>query len=397
MSRENSNPLIQRLIKLRSLCASIRCNNISSHREHRVHRENPRPLLNNRFSLWSMCALWLMVFTLSGCGREPLYQSQSYVFGTLVDISIYGEEAARAADLAAVIQQDFQRLHHKLHAWNESSDLSRLNRAFAAGESVEIDPELARLIEQAQQFSAQSDGLFNPAIGLLIGHWGFQRDMFKPVSIDQLAIEQLVAANPQMQDIALSKSASGIVADGRNPAVKLDFGGYAKGYALDRAAAYLKSQGAHNALINIGGNVIALGKRGERNWHVGIQHPRKPGAIASLDLEDGWAIGTSGDYQRYFELDGKRYCHVLDPRSGYPAQHTQSVTVLLPPGELSGTLSDVASKPIFISDAVHRHQMAAKLGVNDFMIIDDQGHITVSKTMQQRLKWKNDVEVHTLP
>jgi len=348
-------------------------------------------------NLWSLCTLWLMVFAFSACGREPLYQSQSYVFGTLVDISIYGEEAARAADLAAVIQQDFQRLHHKLHAWNENSDLSRLNRAFAAGESVEIDPELAQLIEHAQQFSTQSDGLFNPAIGLLIGHWGFQRDMFKPVSINQSAIEQLVAANPQMQDIVLRKSASGIEVSSRNPAVKLDFGGYAKGYALDRAAAYLRAQGANNALINIGGNVIALGKRGERNWHVGIQHPRKAGAIASLDLEDGWAIGTSGDYQRYFELDGKRYCHVLDPRSGFPAQHTQSVTVLLPPGELSGTLSDVASKPIFISDDSRRRDMAKKLGVDNFMVIDDASNIAASTAMQQRLKWKNDVEVRTLP
>ncbi|PKO24615.1 MAG: thiamine biosynthesis protein ApbE, partial [Betaproteobacteria bacterium HGW-Betaproteobacteria-8] len=351
--------------------------------------------MKNRFSLWSLCALWLTVFALSACGREPLYQSQSYVFGTLVDISIYGEEASRAADLAAVIQQDFQRLHHKLHAWNESSDLSRLNRAFASGESVEIDPELSKLIEHAQQFSTQSDGLFNPAIGQLIGHWGFQRDMFKPVDIDHAAIEKLVATNPQMQDIVLHENASGIEASSRNPAVKLDFGGYAKGYALDRAAAYLKAQGTHNALINIGGNVIALGKRGERNWHVGIQHPRKPGAIASLDLEDGWAIGTSGDYQRYFELEGKRYCHVLDPRSGYPAQHAQAVTVLLPPGELSGTLSDVASKPIFISEDSHRSAMAKKLGVENFMVIDDAGNIAASPAMQQRLKWKNDVEVRT--
>ncbi|PKO92634.1 MAG: thiamine biosynthesis protein ApbE [Betaproteobacteria bacterium HGW-Betaproteobacteria-1] len=394
---------MQRPINLWSLCTKIRWNNLFSHREHRVHRENPPPFLKNRislwslWSLWSLCALWLTVLALSSCGREPLYQSQSYVFGTLVDISIYGEEASRAADLAAVIQQDFQRLHHKLHAWNEDSDLSRLNRAFAAGERVAIDPELAQLIRHAQQFSAQSDGLFNPAIGLLIGHWGFQRDMFKPVDIDRAAIEELVVANPQMGDIVLLESAAGIEAEIRNPAVKLDFGGYAKGYALDRAAAYLKAQGANNALINIGGNVIALGRRGERNWHVGIQHPRKPGAIASLDLEDGWAIGTSGDYQRYFELDGKRYCHVLDPRNGFPAQHTQSITVLLPPGELSGTLSDVASKPIFISNDGQRSDMAKKLGVENFMVIDDAGNIAASPAMQQRLKWKNDVEVRTLP
>ena len=100
------------------------------------------------------------------------------------------------------------------------------------------------------------------------------------------------------------------------PRVKLDLGGYAKGYALDRAAEILKSQGIHNALINIGGNVLALGTHGTRPWRVGIQHPRKPGPLATLELRDGEAIGTSGDYQRYFELDGKRYCHLIDPRTG---------------------------------------------------------------------------------
>jgi thiamine biosynthesis lipoprotein len=347
----------------------------------------------------SILLLWLCFVTLilSACGREPLYHSQSYVFGTLVDISIYGEQADRAAKLAGVIQQDFQRLHRKLHAWDEDSDLSRINRAFEEGRRVPVDAELASLILQAQRYSSQSDGLFNPAIGQLIGHWGFQRDMFKPVSIDQEAIRRLVNANPQMTDIQLYETSSGIEIESQNPFVKLDFGGYAKGYALDRAAGYLRSEGVRNALINIGGNVIAIGMRGGRNWRVGIQHPRGSGAIASLELEDGWAIGTSGDYQRYFELDGKRYCHLLDPRTGFPAQHTQAVTVLLPPGDHNGTLSDVASKPIFISDDSHRSEMAKRLGVDHYLIIDANGSITASAAMKQRLKWKSDVEVHTIP
>ena len=110
--------------------------------------------------------------------------------------------------------------------------------------------------------------------------------------------------------------------------MQLDLGGYAKGYALDRAAELLRKQGIHNALINIGGNVLALGQHGNRPWRVGIQHPRKPGALATLELHDGEAIGTSGDYQRYFMLGKVRYCHLIDPRSGYPMQGVQAVTVL---------------------------------------------------------------------
>jgi thiamine biosynthesis lipoprotein len=342
-----------------------------------------------------------MVFALSACGREPVYQSQSYVFGTLVDITIYGEEESRAAELASRIQQDFQRLHQKLHAWDESSELSRINRAIAAGESISIDTEMADIIEQAGVFSAASGGLFNPAIGGLIQQWGFQRDSFSAVDIDRKAIDRLVAANPRMEDIRINRKNDGrILLSSRNTAVRLNLGGYAHGYAPARAGAYLKTEHAKNALINIGGNVMALGRHGERPWHIGIQHPRKSGAIASLDLEDGWAIGTSGDYQRYFELDGVRYCHVLDPRSGYPARHLQSVTVLVPPGNLTGTRSDADSKPIFITEPENRKKMAQQLGLTHYMTIDQAGNISVSAAMQKRLQWKTDVKpniLQTLP
>jgi FAD:protein FMN transferase len=120
--------------------------------------------------------------------------------------------------------------------------------------------------------------------------------VFKPTKIDEETINNLVKANPQMTDI--------VVNDGKvfskNSAAQLDFGGYAKGYALDSALVYLQKQGVKNALINIGGNIIGRGKHGEKPWRVGIQHPRKPNAIAVVNLESGWAIGTSGDYQRYY-------------------------------------------------------------------------------------------------
>ena len=329
--------------------------------------------------------LLLVVFTLllNGCSREPLYQSQGYVFGTLVDVSIYGEPEPRARELADHVLQDFQALHNQLHAWQPGSELNKLNQAFADGKSPPISTELAQIITNATALSVQSNGLFNPAIGGLIKQWGFQRDEFTAVKIDAAAITGLVKADPKMTDIIIENN----LASSKNPTVRLDLGGYAKGYALDRAVKYLRRQNVKNALINIGGNIIALGKHGEKPWRVGIQHPRKPGPIATLDLNNGWAIGTSGDYQRYFELAGKRYCHVIDPRSGYPAQGTQAVTILVPPSEQAGTLSDVASKPIFISSSDDRTTTAKTMGVADFMVIDAQGKIFVSASMARRLKW----------
>lgn len=330
---------------------------------------------------WLVISLFLL---LTSCGREPLYQSQSYVFGTLVDVSIYGESEPRARELAGHVLEGFQGLHNRLHAWQTGSELNQLNQAFAEGNKpVPVSAELAQIINNATALSVQSNGLFNPAIGGLIKTWGFQRDEFTPVKIDEAVISKLTKADPKMTDIVIYQN----MAYSKNPAVKLDLGGYAKGYALDRAAAYLRGQGVKNALINIGGNIIALGKHGDKPWRVGIQHPRKPGPMATLDLSDGWAIGTSGDYQRYFELDGHRYCHIIDPRTGYPAQGTQAVTILVSPGKLAGTLSDVASKPIFISPQNDRAKAAQAMGIKDILVIDAQGKIYLSTDMAKRLQW----------
>jgi thiamine biosynthesis lipoprotein len=154
------------------------------------------------------------------------------------------------------------------------------------------------MLSDITKLSNQSKGTFNPAIGKLVKLWGFHRDEFTPQNIEPNKINALVAKNPKMSDISID----GNHISSANPAVQLDLGGYAKGYALDIGLAYLREQNIRNALINIGGNIIALGKHGNKPWRVGIQHPRQPNAIATIDLPSGWAIGTSGDYQRFLIL-----------------------------------------------------------------------------------------------
>lgn len=335
---------------------------------------------------------------LNSCGREPLVQSQSYVFGTLVDVSIYGEPESHAHALINQILQDFQSLHNRLHAWQQGSELYALNEAFAKGQQpIQISDELATIIQDATRLSQQSQGAFNPSIGHLIGVWGFQRDEFSPVTVEPAQIQKLLIANPQMTDIVITQHS----VYSKNPAVKLDLGGYAKGYALDMAVSYLRKQGVKNALINIGGNIIAIGQHGEKPWRVGIQHPRQAGPIATLALPDGWAIGTSGDYQRFFELHGQRYCHIINPATGYPAQGTQAVTILVAPGLASsnhtGTLSDVASKPIFIAPAPERGKAASMMGIQNVLLIDASGKVFISPAMQKRLQWVDpDQQAHIL-
>jgi thiamine biosynthesis lipoprotein len=327
------------------------------------------------------------LFALLGCSKPLFYEEEAYVFGTRVEVSIAEVEEVRARQATAAVMHEFQRLHDQLHAW-KASELSALNTAISQGQPKIVSVELATLLQQSAQFSAQSGGLFNPSIGGLIQTWGFQADEFKAILPDEQKILALLKANPKMGELSFrnTNNPAGVEIRSANRALQFDLGGYAKGYALDRAAAILRQQGIQNALINIGGNVLALGQHGSRPWRVGIQHPRKPGPIATLTLHDGEAIGTSGDYQRFFELNGKRYCHLIDPRNGYPAQGVQAVTILTH-GAQAGLLSDVLSKPLFISGKNNWRAMAQQINLQEALLIDADGIVHVSVAMQKRLEF----------
>ncbi|WP_255988590.1 FAD:protein FMN transferase [Chitinolyticbacter albus] len=342
-----------------------------------------------RRALWRIGALarlllppLLLAAQLTGCGQPPLYQRSGYAFGTKIDITIWGLPEARAAGHTSALLAELDRLHGRFHAW-QPSPVTRLNAAFAAGKAAPIDAELAGLILRGQAYAARSDGLFNPAIGQLVALWGFHDDTFAARLPDPRRIAELTAAAPSLDDLAVTEGS----VSSRNEAVALDFGGMAKGWALDRAAAYLRRNHVTNALINIGGNVIALGRKGQEPWVVGLQHPRQPRAMATLALRDGEAIGTSGDYQRYFELDGRRYSHLIDPRSGEPARWMQAATVIAPPSREAGMVSDVATKPIFIGGIDSANDYAHRSGINDVLIIAADGSAYLSAPMQARINW----------
>ena len=330
---------------------------------------------------------WLLTIGLAlllpGCQRERLHQQESYVFGTRVEVITWGAPEPQARAATAAVLQEFDRLHRAYHAW-EPSELTALNTAIAAGTpQIPVSPELATLLADAKAIAATGDELFNPALGQLIALWGFHTDTFTPTRPAPDALAAAIKARPSMADLTIN----GSTVSSRNRAVQIDLGGYAKGYALDRAAPLLRQRGINNALINIGGNVMALGSKGEYPWRVGIQHPREARPLASLPLRDGEAIGTSGDYQRFFELDGERYCHLLDPRSGMPARGTQAVTVLITPRPGAGTLSDAASKPVYLAGSEWR-MYAKRFGIDHALRVDGDGRIEVSRALRDRLQFE---------
>ena len=338
--------------------------------------------------MFRLLSLLAMASLLAACGQPAPWRQESYVFGTRVELAISGVPEAQARAAGNRVLQEFDRLHRTYHAW-QPSELSALNDAIAAGRSHEVTAEFAEYIREAQSVAARGDHLFDPGIGRLVALWGFHTDDIQPRLPDLAAVTALLAQHPSIADLRVDGNRVG----SRNTSVALDFGGYLKGVALDRAAASLKQDGVGNALINIGGNVMALGTRdakpGGTPWRIGIQHPRPQtvgGApLATLELRDGEAIGTSGDYHRYFAVGDRRYCHLLNPRSGFPAQESQAVTVLIAPGPGAGMRSDALSKPIFIAGR-EWPAMARKLGVESVLRVGADGTVSATPAMKDRVK-----------
>ncbi|MES2236951.1 MAG: FAD:protein FMN transferase [Pseudomonadota bacterium] len=333
--------------------------------------------------IW-LFALCVAVAFFTGCAPSAPWRQESFVFGTRVELLITGVPEAQARAAGNQVLAEFDRLHRTYHAW-QPSELSSLNTAIAMGKPFDVSPELAGYIRETQAIAAASDYLFDPGIGRLIALWGFQADEIVPHLPDETALKALLAQRPSIADLHLE----GWRVTSRNNAVALDFGGYLKGVALDHAAAILRRADVHNALINIGGNVMALGTKNGTPWRVGIQHPRPAqvggAALASLELRDGEAIGTSGDYHRYFESGGRRYCHLLDPRTGRPADGTQAVTILIAPGAAAGMRSDALSKPLFIAGKDWLQQ-ARKLGIVAALKVGADGTVDATPAMRARLK-----------
>lgn len=258
------------------------------------------------------------------------------------------EDAMRAAAAAAI--GEVQRIENKFSRYTEDSVLSRINRA-AGQDAVEVDAETAELLGFADQLWTLSGGLFDISSGVLRRAWDFKSGRLPEVQVLQELLAkvgwQYVQRQGQQVRLIL-------------PGMELDFGGFGKEYAADRAAAVLLSHGVRHALVNLGGDLHALGERGMPEmhgapWSVHIQHPRPQpsnadATLAVLPLVRG-GLATSGDYERFFMADGTRYCHVLDPRTGWPVAYWQSVTVLAANTTTAGALTTIAM--LKGGDAIH--------------------------------------------
>jgi FAD:protein FMN transferase len=259
------------------------------------------------------------------------------VMGTRAQGEIYVWDRTVRRSPVQVVQATFDSVNTRLSSWRADSEVGRFNAA-AAGSTYAISKWLSTCLRVSEEMQKISDGAFDPSAGPLMDLWGFRTRAGRLPSPAELDSARALLGGYEHDPFQrkLTKTRDG---------TRLDLGGIAKGFAVDRAVANLIEFGTSSALIDLGGNVFALGLPDDRDaWRVGVRDPLDPDALlASFDMVNR-AAATSGAYERFVEIDGRRYGHVMNPATGHPAEGLLSVTVIC----RSATLADALSTTLFV-------------------------------------------------
>jgi thiamine biosynthesis lipoprotein len=277
------------------------------------------------------------------------------------------DDEPEAQAMAAAAIAEVQRIEAKYSRYQPESIVSRINAA-AGGQAVACDEETWSLLSYADSLYQSSDGLFDITSGVLRRAWNFY-DHRLPASADLEALRQLIGwrrVEREGQAVRLPEAG-----------MELDFGGFGKEYAADRAGAVLAAKGLRHGYVNLAGDMRMLGPKPDGSpWMIGIQDPRDKTAILATIPVDRGGLATSGDYERFFELDGKRYCHILDPRSGQPVTHWRTVSVVAPLAVVAGNCATIAM--LKQSDGL---AFLEACGMN-YLAVDQSGTVHVKRAVQ---------------
>jgi len=277
------------------------------------------------------------------------------------------------------------RLDAMLTSWTDSSEVARINAAAGNGEVVAVSPETYDVLDRSLWIAGASGGAFDITIGAFKGLWKFDEDKDGSLPTRTQVRARLPLVDYHGLVLDPSRHTARLAKTGQN----INLGGIAKGLIVDHAVSKLRESGLSDFVVRAGGDLYASGRHGERPWRVGIQDPRAGGgqarsadtSFALLSLENS-AFNTSGDYERFVLKDGKRYHHILDPRTGYPVTHTRSVTVLAPTSFLADTL-DTA---VFVLGAEKGMQLVQSVPGAEAVIVDAKNQVHVSPGLKDRLE-----------
>jgi len=269
-----------------------------------------------------------------------------------------------------------KRIETLMSPWLDSSDVTRINRS-AGKERVKVSPETFKVIQKAQEISELSEGGFDITIGPLTELWSKAREKKVPPSIEEVK-EKLGLVN--FKNIEMDQEGKVFL---KKKGMAIDLGGIAKGYAVDRAFNLLKSLGYINLIVNAGGDLRVGGLKNNQPWSIGIQNPRKSKKILARISVSDMAVITSGDYEKYFIYQGKRYHHIFHPKDGFPPEGCQSVTIVTK----DCITADGLATAVFVLGAKKGYSLCQKLEGVDCLIVDKEGKIIFSPGLKDRISF----------
>jgi FAD:protein FMN transferase len=333
----------------------------------------------NRFSLIVLTSLMLTAFSSCSAKEESMYKKSMPMMDTIVSITVVCESKERAEKAMEEAFAAIDHIGNLINYYSDTSELSAINRNAGISET-KVSPETFGIIEEAIYVADSSEGSFDPTIGPIIKLWDFA-DKKLPSETEVRHALPLV----NWRDIIMDRKTLTVML--RKKGMMLDLGGIAKGYAADIAATSLMKQGISSGLVSIAGDIRTFGLKPDNSaWTIGIKNPRqttdRDEIIAKIRLTEK-AISTSGDYERYFIAEGKRYHHLLDPKTGFPAATCRSVSVVAD----KGVYTDAFSTAIFVLGPDKGMKLAKDLGM-DALIIDSNGTMHTTDGLKEKLTFE---------
>lgn len=324
-----------------------------------------------------LCALLTGTALAESRSPDRVMRRSDTAMGTRITLTVWGDDEALAARGAEAVFDEFDRIDRLMTSWGDDSDVARINAA--AGSAVKVSDEVIAVIERAQATSKASGGGFDITVGAFRGLWKFDedRDGTIPEKADVLERLRLVG----YQNVIVDRNAGTVKL--RRKGMRITLGGIAKGYAVDRAVAILHELGLVDFILQAGGDLYVSGKKGSRSWIVGIRDPRGPAdapfAVAGIQNR---TFSTSGDYERAVVKDGKRYHHILDPRTGYPADQARSVTVMA----ADALTADAWSTALFVMGPERGMKLVESMADLEAVFVTADNQVLVSSGLKDTLK-----------
>jgi len=311
------------------------------------------------------------LFYLTACHTDKVIEEHAFMMGTMVSVSIAEDISESKIHTAiAASMHEIQRVEG-VFSPHQNNSVQAFNQA-KVNTWLILDDEVSDILELSLHIMQQSDSAFQPMLGQLKQLWGFDTDNTAvPKKKDIHHLIQRLAQGKLTQKAKYWKRS--------HEALQLDFGAIAKGYAIDQAVKVLRQHGINNAIVNAGGDIRLIGKRFNRAWRIGIKHPRHTAQVLGwIELEGDVSLVTSGDYERFFQQSEKKYHHILDVKTGFPATQSQSVTVMAK----NATLADAWSTALFVLGS-HKLQSISLPSQLEYLIVDQEGKRHLSQGMQQ--------------